>query len=164
MASFVQRRIVEPLLTLLRQGITPQKLALSLACGVVCGIFPVMGSTTILGATAALIFRLNLPAVQLVNYLIYPLQLALIVPFIHAGELILRTDSTHLSLVQMIAIFRANHLQGLHILWRLALHGIFAWLLFAPILFALTYCLFRPPVERMARSIERRRATTAVAL
>ena len=76
MASFLQHRIVEPLMAMLRQGTTPRKLSCSLACGVVCGLFPVLGTTTMVSAGVALAFGLNLPAVQLVNYLIYPLQLA----------------------------------------------------------------------------------------
>lgn len=164
MGSFLQRRFVDPLLALLRQGITPRKLAFSLACGVVCGLFPVMGSTTLLCTGAALLFRLNLPAVQLVNFSIYPLQLVLIVPFIHFGEILLRTDSTRLSLPQMIAIFRNNHLQGLHLLWRLALHGIFAWILVAPVLCAAVYFLALPPIARAAQAIARRRQTALAAL
>jgi hypothetical protein len=96
--------------------------------------------------------------VQLVNYFIYPLQLALIVPFIRAGEVILRTEKTRLSLEEMVAIFRRNHVQGLHVLWRLAVHGIVAWMIFAPILFAAVYCILLPPIVRMARSIVGRRS------
>src|ERR1700761_8955067 len=102
MKIFFQRRIVEPLLALLRQGITPKKIALSLACGIVLGLFPVLGTTTALCAIAAFAFGLNLPAVQLVNYFMYPVQLAMIVPFIKAGEWILRTDRTQLKLTQML--------------------------------------------------------------
>ncbi len=158
MAGFVQRRVIGPVMALLCQGITPRKLACSLACGVVCGIFPVMGTTTLVCACAALLFRLNLPAVQLVNYLIYPLQLALIVPFIRAGEVILRTDSTSLSLQQMIAIFHHNRMHALRLLWRLALHGIVAWSILAPVLFAAVYCIVLPPIARMSRSIAERRS------
>jgi uncharacterized protein (DUF2062 family) len=164
MASLLQRRFVDPLLALLRQGITPRKLAFSLACGVVCGLFPVVGSTTLLCAVAALVFRLNLPAVQLVNFFIYPLQLALIVPFIHVGEIILHAESTRLSLPQMIAIFRNNHLQGLHLLWRLALHGILAWILVAPVLCAAVYFVALPPIVRTAQTIARRRQSALAAL
>src|SRR5580704_7472594 len=126
MASLAERRIVSPLKALLMQGATPRKLAHSLACGVVCGLLPVMGTTTLLSTGAALLFGLNLPAVQLVNYFIYPLQLALIVPFMRAGEAILRVDGTRLSLPQMVAIFRQDRMHGLHLLWRLALHGVLA--------------------------------------
>jgi uncharacterized protein (DUF2062 family) len=63
--SFLYRRLVRPILELLRQGVTPGKIALSLALGVVLGVFPVLGSTTALCTLAAITLRLNLPAIQL---------------------------------------------------------------------------------------------------
>jgi uncharacterized protein (DUF2062 family) len=153
MASFLQRRLITPLVAILREGTAPQKLACSVACGVVCGLFPVMGTTTLLAGAAALTFGLNLPTIQLVNYLIYPLQLALIVPFIRAGEFMLGAQGTRLSLLEMIAVFRHNHWQGLHVLWLLALQGIVAWLFLAPFLFAAVYSIALPPIRGMARAI-----------
>jgi uncharacterized protein (DUF2062 family) len=47
MLRFLRRRLIDPLLALLTQGITPQKLALSIAIGAIVGIFPVLGSTTV---------------------------------------------------------------------------------------------------------------------
>jgi len=157
---FLQRRIIEPLKLLLRQGITPQKVALSLACGIVCGLFPIPGTTTLLCVAVALIFRLNVPAVQLVNYLISPVQLLLILPFIRAGEFIFRSDRTKLSLPQMIALFGKNHVQALHVLWKLALHGIFAWLIFAPVVFVVLYRIFLPMTVQLSKTLPRRRRTS----
>jgi len=65
------RNILVPIVDLLRQGITPEKIALSVALGAVLGIFPVLGSTTLLCAAAAFILRLNMPPIQVVNFLIY---------------------------------------------------------------------------------------------
>src|SRR5215472_18851503 len=100
--SFFYRKLVVPILDLLRQGITPEKIAQSLAFGLVLGVFPVLGSTTILCALAAIIFRLNLPAIQLVNYFVYPLQLALLIPFIRFGEILFRAPHVPLSLTIII--------------------------------------------------------------
>ena len=63
---------MDPILELLRQGVTPEKIALSLAFGLGLGIFPVLGVSTILCTVAAIVLRLNLPAIQLVNYLAAP--------------------------------------------------------------------------------------------
>jgi hypothetical protein len=151
MGTFLLRRIMHPLMVLLRHGTSPRKLACSIACGVVCGIFPVVGATTILCAVAVFLFGLNLPAAQLVNYFLYPVQLVLIVPFMRAGEVILHVQRTRLSLEQMVAVFRQNHMQALHDLWRLTVHGIVAWLCFAPVLFAVVYGVVLPPIAHMAR-------------
>src|SRR3981081_2804173 len=44
--GFFYRRLVRPLLDLLRQGATPEKLALSVALGAMLGVFPMLGATT----------------------------------------------------------------------------------------------------------------------
>ena len=84
-ASWWQRRVVAPIVQQLRQGITPQKIALTLALGGVLGIFPILGATTLLCGIAGVWLRLNQPIIQLVNYLVYPLQIALLIPFYRAG-------------------------------------------------------------------------------
>ena len=53
--GFFRRRVARPILELLRQGVTPEKMAMSLALGVALGVFPVLGTTTALCALAALI-------------------------------------------------------------------------------------------------------------
>lgn len=66
--SFWQRRVVSPLVNQLRQGITPEKLALTIALGGLIAVFPILGSATILCGFAAVALRLNQPIIQLVNY------------------------------------------------------------------------------------------------
>jgi uncharacterized protein (DUF2062 family) len=70
---------------LLRQGISPRRLALTLALGFAIGCIPVVGIPTALCAVLALALRLNLPAIQAANYAVMPLQLVLIVPFVRLG-------------------------------------------------------------------------------
>lgn len=69
----------------LRQGISPPRLALTLALGFAIGCFPVVGIPTALCAVLAIVLRLNLPAIQAANYAAMPLQLVLIVPFVRMG-------------------------------------------------------------------------------
>jgi uncharacterized protein (DUF2062 family) len=42
--GFLYRKLVRPLVDLLRQGVSPEKIALSVALGVTLGVFPVLGS------------------------------------------------------------------------------------------------------------------------
>jgi hypothetical protein len=67
MRRFWTQRVAEPVMALLRQGLTPEGLALSLAFGIAAGLFPVIGATTILGLLFGTVLRLNLPALQLAN-------------------------------------------------------------------------------------------------
>src|SRR5499433_449831 len=99
--GLLHRRLVRPVLDLLRQGVTPEKLALSIALGLALGVFPVLGATTALCALAALILRLNLPAIQIVNYFVYPLQIALLLPFFRLGERLFHAPHLPISVSQI---------------------------------------------------------------
>lgn len=68
------------------QGLPAETVALLFTLGLVLGTFPVFGFPTILCALAALAFRLNLPALQLVNQLASPLQIALLAPLARVGS------------------------------------------------------------------------------
>ena len=69
----------------LRQGISPARLALTLALGFAIGCIPVVGIPTVLCAGLALALRLSQPAIQAANYAAMPLRLFLIVPFVRLG-------------------------------------------------------------------------------
>ena len=66
-------------------GISPQRLALTLALGFAIGCLPMVGIPTALCMLVALALRLNVPAIQAANYAAMPLQLALILPFVRLG-------------------------------------------------------------------------------
>jgi uncharacterized protein (DUF2062 family) len=65
---WLRRRILEPLLKLLSSGLAPSRLALCVAVGIVIGTIPILGVSTILCTLVALLFRLNLPAIQLAQW------------------------------------------------------------------------------------------------
>jgi len=157
------RRVVGPIVALLTQGITPEKIALSLAFGIVLGIFPVLGSTTILCAAAALIFRLNLPAIQLVNYLIYPLQLFFLLPFIRLGEMLFRATPLRVSLAQMLAMACADLPHAVSTLWLAGVHAMSAWLLIGPPAILLLYFLLSRALRQVAASFGLRSNTAEAA-
>jgi hypothetical protein len=64
---------------------SPEAVASIVVLGVAFGVFPAPVCPTLLCALAALVLRLNPPAIQLVNYLVYPLQIALAAPFVSLG-------------------------------------------------------------------------------
>jgi uncharacterized protein (DUF2062 family) len=87
--SFWKHQVTKHISKLSLDGISTETLALSAALGLVLGIFPVYGIPTLLCAAAVILPRVNLPAVQLVNLLTSPLQLALLVPLGRLGERLL---------------------------------------------------------------------------
>lgn len=76
---------VKRLQSVMTCGLTPQKLALTLCIGVVLGIMPLVWGTTLLCLLLGHVFRLNQLALQSINYLLYPVQLALLIPFFKLG-------------------------------------------------------------------------------
>ncbi|HVC46561.1 MAG TPA: DUF2062 domain-containing protein [Terracidiphilus sp.] len=70
----------------LRQGISPRRLALTLALGFAIGCIPVLGIPTLLCALLALALKLNAPAIQAANYAAMPLQVALMLPLVRMGD------------------------------------------------------------------------------
>lgn len=78
--------MVDPILSQLLQGISPEKIALTIVVGAALGVFPVLGASTLLCALVGMWLRLNQPILQLVNYAVYPLQIALIFVFLRIGE------------------------------------------------------------------------------
>ncbi len=111
----------------LRQGISPRRLALTLALGFAIGCLPVIGIPTALCLLVALVLRLNLPAIQAANYAAMPLQLALILPFVRLGGHIFAASASPASLPTL----QMAHLAFLRTSGSLAAQALGAWLLVA---------------------------------
>ena len=139
MPEWVRRRVTAPILQLLRQGITPEKIALSIALGVTLGIAPMLGTTSLLCFLAALALRLNQPAIQLVNYLVYPLQLALLVPFLKLGERVFGAQASGLSLSQITGMVRAHPWNAINTLWIATVHALVVWLILSAVMAGILY-------------------------
>jgi uncharacterized protein (DUF2062 family) len=149
--GFFYRRLARPILDLLRQGVTPEKIALSVALGVTLGVVPVLGSTTALCTLAALLLRLNLPAIQLVNYFVYPLQIALLIPFFRLGERFFRAPHLPLSVSQIYAMIHADMWHAIRMLWTTTWHAVVVWSLLAPLFVGVTYGVLAPILRRVIR-------------
>lgn len=82
-------RIVSPaakrLRTVMSSGLTPEKLARTFCLGGAIGVMPLLWGTSLLCMALAHVLRINQVALQTVNYLLYPLQLVLLVPFFKLG-------------------------------------------------------------------------------
>jgi uncharacterized protein (DUF2062 family) len=139
--GFFYRRLARPIVELLRQGITPEKIALSVALGAALGIFPAIGLSTTLCAIAALSFRLNLPAIQIANYFVYPVQIALLLPFFRLGEKLFRAPHLPMSVEQIHAMIRADVWHAIRLLWTTTWHAIAVWCLVAPVFVAVLYTI-----------------------
>jgi uncharacterized protein (DUF2062 family) len=149
--GFFQRRIVRPVIDLLKQGVTPEKMALSLALGAAFGVFPALGWTTSLCAIIALVFRLNLPAIQIVNYFMYPAQIALLLPFFRLGEKLFGAPHLPISVSQIYAMIHASVWGAIKLLWTTTWHAIIVWIILAPLFVAIAYAILVPLLRRTLR-------------
>ncbi len=154
MGAWLRRRIVDPVLGLLRQGLAPGQLALSLAFGFGVGIFPVLGVSTPLLTGIALGMRLNLPAIQLVNYLVSPLQLLLIIPFVRVGERLLGVAPQPLTVSAGLEILAKGVAQAVVILWDAIVHAALGWIVIGPLLIYVLYRAMLPLLERAAARMQ----------
>jgi uncharacterized protein (DUF2062 family) len=150
MAGFFHRRVLAPLLQLLRQGVTPEKLALSVALGTIVSVIPVLGVSTVTCALLAIWLRLNMPAIQLVNYLLTPAQLLLIIPFLRLGEHLAGAPRYPVTLESGLALLSHGILNAVRILWDAIVHAAVGWLIVAPLAAGVLYLVFRQVFRRLA--------------
>ena len=113
----------------LRLGISPQRLALTLALGFAIGCIPVVGIPTVICAALAMALRLNLPAIQAANYLAMHLQLLLIVPFVRMGGWLFASGSRQTLAAD--SLFRVSPSAIATQMGGLAGHALLAWMLVA---------------------------------
>lgn len=126
-----------------KTGISAQKLAISVVIGTLLGIMPFFGASTALCAFIALYFRLNMPIIQVVNYVVYPLQLMLFIPFIRLGETIFGANPLPLDMVQIQELAQKGILILLEKIWLSNLYALVAWSLAGFLVGSVLYfCLF----------------------
>lgn len=124
----MQRRVLSPVLRLLRRGATPQRLAWSMAIGAAIGMNPLLGSSTVAMLLLASLLRLNQTASQIGVHTVYPLQLLLFLPFLRAGTLAFHTDSMPMKGREIFALGRSHPVTLVETLWTWEWHALIVWL------------------------------------
>jgi uncharacterized protein (DUF2062 family) len=149
MPGFWKRRVVLPILAQLKQGITPDKIAATLALGTACSLFPFLGFTTLLNVGAGLALRLNHPILQTINQLLGPVQLVLILVYVRLGETIWRATGDRFTVREMLSTFRdASFGEFLQRFGWAGAHALTAWMLTTPLLVGAVYFGLRPLLRR----------------
>lgn len=125
--QFIRCRILRPLLRLLRRGVSPKRLAWSLAVAIVVGINPFIGLTTIVMLLLAWVFRLNHVATQIGIHLVAPLQWLLFLPFINAGIFLFRAHQMTMSRAEIAHLSHRHPVQLMRLLWQWEWHALIIW-------------------------------------
>lgn len=151
--DWLRNRLINPLLALLQQGLSPRDLALCVALGMGIGLFPVLGVSTPALTVLALTLRLNLAAIQLVSYAISPLQLALIIPFMRLGETILGSEPQPMTISAAMELLTQGVLYAIVTLWDAIVHAALGWILIVPLLMFVSYKILVPIFARLSTTL-----------
>ena len=135
---------------------------MSLAIGIALGCAPVLGVTTFAAIAICYATELNPVAMQLMNYVMYPVQIVLFIPFIRAGEILFHARHLRINTTQIQQLFHSNTIVALHLLWTAIWHALVVWLVVAPIAVAIMYVLFSPVLRHSASRLHRRNVRTAL--
>lgn len=119
-------RILRPLLQQLRGGVTPRRLAWSLAVGIVLGINPSVGFTTLVVILLAWAFGLNQVASQIGAHSVTPIHLLLFLPFIELGVHLFHTRRLPMTRRQLEHL--SHHpVRLIHSIWQWEWHALIVW-------------------------------------
>jgi uncharacterized protein (DUF2062 family) len=140
--AWLKQKVSNPLLALLKRGLSPHDLALAAVVSLGVAVNPIIGSTTVLCLIAGRLLRLNHLVMQTVNYLAYPLQFILLVPFVRLGEQLTGAEPLPLSPSLLIEEFQKSF-GGFVAKFGLAYaHGLLGWVLVVPVTCFGLYFLF----------------------
>ena len=148
---------MKPIINQLKRGITPEKLSWTIALGFTLGIFPILGSTSLVCFIAGYFFKLNQAILHLFKSITYPLHLALILVFIRLGQQLNGVALIKLSVPQMICQFKESPAQFAKDFGMAALYGIEAWAIAALFLIPLLRMITLPLLQSL---ISKKEVTT----
>jgi hypothetical protein len=118
--------LLRPLLRALRGGVTPRRLAWSLALGMVVGINPSVGITTLLVVLLAWVFGLSKFASLFGAHVVAPVHLLLFIPFIDLGVHLFHTRRLPMDRKQLEHL--SHHpVRLLHEIWQWEWHALIIW-------------------------------------
>lgn len=137
------RGLRQKLRTLLQTGLDRHSAGLAISFGVTLGVLPLPLGTSLLCGLIAWRLRLNQPLVQLVNYLCYPLQIALYLIYCRTGIDWFADDSFGVTLPDTWHSLPTSAGVLVSDLWQANLYGLGAWLVSALMLLPFSYLTVR---------------------
>jgi uncharacterized protein (DUF2062 family) len=145
------QKIKTTILKQLKQGITPLKVSQSVLVGLLVGLFPVIGFTTILCVALGHKLKLSHVIVQGVHHLVFPLQL-LIIP-VYIKVITLLTGSEHIPARpdHVVQFFFSHPILFLREYGLIAIYAALLWLLISLPLFLLLQKPLCQIVEKFKR-------------
>lgn len=151
----VFHRLLKPVFNRLKaiaaSGLSPRALLKTLCIGAAMGVLPLVWGTALLCLWLANRFRLNHLVLQSVNYLLYPLQLALLIPFCKLG-LALVPWGPSISPDQLANLPHTGISNTFSLFLWLSFKALIAWLITVPPLALLIYLALLATVLKRSES------------
>jgi uncharacterized protein (DUF2062 family) len=116
------------IIALFKQGLTPKELTQSIIISLMMSLIPILGISTFVLTTLSLRSKLNLPIMIALSYLMWPIQILLIIPFIRVGEFVFSVHTKNHSLEEIITSFQTSFFKTLSHLSFELLCGFGGWL------------------------------------
>lgn len=128
---------------LLKQGLAPKQLAISIVVSTLVSIFPIFGISTIVLTCIAIPFRLNLPIMIAFSYIIGPLKYLVLIPFINLGGSVFGSEHTLLTFEAIKTSYETSFFDTAKELSYELLCGFVGWILTAVPLGLILYFLLK---------------------
>jgi uncharacterized protein (DUF2062 family) len=154
--KFWQRWFIDPVTRQLTQGVTPQKISLSLSVGSALALFPILGTTTTLCVIAGIVLRLNQPIIQGVNALCTFIYFPLMLAFVRIGDAVAGGPASSLNIPVMISLATHHPKEFLKEFGTTALHAMLGWAIVMPLWLPVIYFAALPALSAASRKLSKR--------
>ena len=134
----------------LLKGVTPEKLAMAMALGATFGIVPMLGVTTFICAILAHYLKLNMPAIQLVNYFMYPIQILLYIPFLKTGASFVG-HPFHYTFQQIVDMLSHDMMGTISKFFVINMYALLLWAIIAPVVYFSIFFVLRSIFRKIRR-------------
>jgi len=124
---------------MLKSGLSSRAIVIAAALALTFSVFPFCVLPSLLCIGAGILFGLNQPLMQVVNYLAAPLQVALFIPFMRLGETVYGLSHFPLTTSALQASLRLDAFTILGTIGTAVWHAIAGWTIGGPLLFLLAY-------------------------
>jgi uncharacterized protein (DUF2062 family) len=135
----------------LTQGLTPQKIALTIAIGSGIAMFPILGTTLLLCLVVGIFLKLNQPIIQAVNLVCAPIHFPFIYYSFRWGESLFGHSASRFEFRTMMALLREDPIKFILAYEDSALHAIVLWAVLVPFWTVAIYYVMLPVMRGIDR-------------
>lgn len=119
------------IIALFKQGLSAKEVAQSILVAAIISIIPILGVSTFLITMLSIKWKLNLPIMIALSYVMWPVQIVLIIPFISIGATVFGVAQSEHSIDEIVLSFQNSFFKTLSNLSFELLCGFGGWLLTA---------------------------------